>query len=706
MAYLERLYKAQAAFAGGRRIPPGISQDIALLYDPGTNADTAWVDGAEVTWSKTGSPTSEAKGTLNPQTALVTDASNFLTTTTLPFTDIDDEEELTCYAVVAQNSANALGSIVRAGLVWRGNYTADNFGLFHRTGSAVAGGLGGYKGATFGADYSGESIGQISTVAVVTGTWNGSELQAFYNGTGNAATSISGTNTSAYTTLQIGSTIDSEGATFYVLWVRGPRSAAVETWLTSTFPVGEDVSFGVTLPAGALFDFNPEVSVTEDQVGAVAISNGGSYAATADALQKGGLSRVAMDGTNSFTAAWPASLADYSAAMPFTVYCVVRSSEFDEGAYPFSAYAETNSSTNRILAQLVADSVRQNRQRIDSGAGNGFDDDVDTPFAPGTIQILSYEFFSTSQGRKSIDDTQGSLQTYNNARDPNDLDTLEIGGHQSSGVWDGDYFRFLIYPGATDQDVLDYLAEVYLERPNAGADLTISNGTAVFDFNPTAGGDFTAAVDASGNRVAGTTRPTNRFPSEQRLDGGVHGGLSFDETVDEHVEFESYPGAASLSACADGKATVYVVIDPLGNNVADYVWGFGVGTSSSQPRLYGRYNSTSGALSVEVDDDLNNISSESGGTGATSGSEVLAFYFEHDATNGMTIGAAAGGAAMTTSQKASVTGDVDLERLFLATDYRNRSISTFEGVIRRLVVVEGADYSTALATEILNSVTT
>lgn len=167
-----------------------------------------------------------------------------------------------------------------------------------------------------------------------------------------------------------------------------------------------------TLPAGSVFDFDPHVSMTTDQsTNAASLTNSGSYTADADVLAKGSRKRVQFNGTNVITATCPPEIVDYTTDLPWTVYCVVRSSEFDEAAALFSIYAAASAATNRIYGQLVASNARTNRQRLDNASGSALEDDANGARAPGTIQILSYTFYSTSQGRKSVDNGIGSLQS-------------------------------------------------------------------------------------------------------------------------------------------------------------------------------------------------------------------------------------------------------------------------------------------------------
>lgn len=460
-----------------------------------------------------------------------------------------------------------------------------------------------------------------------------------------------------------------------------------------------------TLPAGSVFDFDPHVSMTTDQsTNAASLTNSGSYTADADVLAKGSRKRVQFNGTNVITATCPPEIVDYTTDLPWTVYCVVRSSEFDEAAALFSIYAAASAATNRIYGQLVASNARTNRQRLDNASGSALEDDANGARAPGTIQILSYTFYSTSQGRKSVDNGIGSLQSYSSTRDvASDFDTIEVGGRNGGNVWDGDVFRLLVYTGDADQDVLDYLWDTYVKTDAAGSDLTAPSGGAItFDWSPTHTGDFASGRDSSGDRIHGELLPAGQFPANQRLDGGSYGGQSFDEANDEMISF-AYPGAATLSACQNDRICFYVVFEWAGTGT-DPICGLGDLASSTSDRMWLTYTQF-GNTTANARDDGGTQFTSAGGNGPTFGAVVMAMEATYDNVGGMRIGAADSGDVMSTTQNAGATGDIALDTVVLAGSHTATPQATFDSVIRRLVVVEGAEYDATFANSVLSSVT-
>jgi len=702
MGFLDDLYLNAYQLpvpGGGRNVPPTAS-NILLVYEPATDNTNAWINGSEVALTSSGTVTYETKGSTTPNTAAVLADGAKLSTSTVPFTDIRDETAMTIHVVQASNPSAGTGTPGNSRTAVERSAAPNTDGV--RTNlSASSGAITNVfvGGSSFGPSAGSQTLGVCYVTAF---ELDGTTAKARLDATASAGSTISGTSTGDYDEWSIGSASTAGSTVFYVLITRAVYDSAIQTWLASQFPVGEQVYDPL---AGSIFDFNPHVSMTTDQSSnAASLTNSGSYTADTDVLAKSDLKRVQFNGTNVITATCPSEIADYGASLPFTVYTVVRSDEADEAAAIFSIYDSGAASTNRCFGQLVNNTVRTNRQRIDNASGSGLEDDVNAARAPGTMQILSYTFYSTSQGRKSLDTNLGSLQNYSAARDPaNNFDTIEIGGLHGGNVWDGDIFRVLVFDADADQDILDELYSVYIESNAAGDDLTApSGGTIEFDYFPSGTGDFASGRDSSGGRVHGTLLPAGQFPTFTR--SGSAGFPDFDEANDESITF-TYPGAATLSACANDKLCMYVVFPGDSSSGTDTICGIGDYSNGSNGDRGWMTNNQFGSVTGQVKDTGSVTTSDSGGNHPTSSADVvMALYMEYDAVSGMIVGCADSAEAMTTTQNASAVGDVNLDTVGLATDYNSKASSLFNGAIKRLVIVEGANYDTTFAQAVLDSI--
>lgn len=229
LAYLQGLYGQ-----GAPRIPAGVSQDDVLaIYDPEWSRRNEWA--GDQTLAETGTVTfAWRNGSLAAEFG---GGGNDYLSGTPPFTDFSGRLPVTLYQVGEADASGAAGAQMFS--IQDTTYDAESLSNVLRVG---IGNLALVYDASAVAQSNTTSLGVAGRIHQATTELTNSTLSTWLDGTAGSATATSGKTPSSLDAIHVGDIPGSTriaGKVHYAIMVAGERSAEVETWLASEFPVGE-----------------------------------------------------------------------------------------------------------------------------------------------------------------------------------------------------------------------------------------------------------------------------------------------------------------------------------------------------------------------------------------------------------------------------------------------------------------------------------
>ena len=205
-------------------------------------------------------------------------------------------------------------------------------------------------------------------------------------------------------------------------------------------------------PSSLLADFDP-TRHREDRAG------GGWTGTIPDPSVGGGQIACVFNGTTNFAAATSPPVVDHSAAVPYTVYAVVRPSAADVAGTKTLCSAGIDGS-NYWAVQYRPGGVL----RVIVVSGGLFSlNDMASGLVAGTTYVLAFEFASLTEINIWADGVEDTATVV--SRDPGNL--LDFSWGRGSPLSTSPFYssntllRGLVYSGAYDADVRTYLSGLY-----------------------------------------------------------------------------------------------------------------------------------------------------------------------------------------------------------------------------------------------------
>ena len=378
---------------------------------------------------------------------------------------------------------------------------------------------------------------------------------------------------------------------------------------------------------------------------------------------------LTFDGSSNYVAATSPPVVDHSAAVPYTIYAVVRPSAADVanttticsvGVDGFNYWA-VQYRPSGVLRIIIVE------------AGSYSLNDATPSLQAGTTYVLAFEFASLTEINIWVDGVEDTATV--TSRDPGNL--LDFSWGRGSPLSSSPFYssntllRGLVYSGAYSADVTAYLAELYDYSPSAAPDAAFN---VLSDWDPS----FSYTVDRTAALVYAESGT-----GISRVKVGGNWCAEFDGAGALASASSPFAALSDLS----GGVSVYVVADRT-NVAASQLGVFSLDDTANTPTtlsstILGVWNNASQLSSVSVYDPSGVATSDS--QAVTTGAVRVLSY--HATTTARTAKVDGTGEAETSGTERS---PASIDRVTIGAYATIGYAQPFVGRIYRVLICEGA----------------